>query len=65
MHVSRVRAHAPGRLSALRDNLAAADLDLDDAALARLSEVSAPEMSDYPYGPMGIDQRDRKLTGGR
>jgi aryl-alcohol dehydrogenase-like predicted oxidoreductase len=49
----------------LRDNLAAADLDLPAEALARLTEVSAPQMPDYPYGPMGVDQRDRKVTGGR
>ena len=49
----------------LRDNLAAADLDLDGAHLERLSEVSTPRMDDYPYGPAGVDQRDRKLTGGR
>ena len=33
--------------------------------LARLSEVSKPEMSDYPYGAGGINQRNRKLEGGR
>ena len=49
----------------LRDNLAAADLDLDAEHLERLTEVSTPRMDDYPYGPAGVDQRDRKLTGGR
>jgi aryl-alcohol dehydrogenase-like predicted oxidoreductase len=49
----------------LKDNLAAADLDLDQAHLDRLTEVSAPQMPDYPYGPMGVDQRHRSLTGGR
>jgi aryl-alcohol dehydrogenase-like predicted oxidoreductase len=45
----------------LKDNLDAADLDLDAAHLARLDEVSAPQMPDYPYGPMGVDQRHRAL----
>jgi aryl-alcohol dehydrogenase (NADP+) len=49
----------------LQDNLAAAEVDLDPADLARLDEVSAPRMPDYPYGPMGVDQRRRQLTGGR
>ncbi|SDP57052.1 Predicted oxidoreductase [Pedococcus dokdonensis] len=49
----------------LQDNLAAADLDLTDEQLARLSEVSAPQMPDYPYGPMGVGQRERKVEGGR
>ena len=49
----------------LADNLGAATLALSDAELARLSEVSKPEMSDYPYGIGGIGQRHRKLEGGR
>jgi aryl-alcohol dehydrogenase-like predicted oxidoreductase len=47
----------------LTDNLAAADLDLDPAQLDHLTEVSAPRMADYPYGPAGIDQRDRAIPG--
>jgi len=46
----------------LADNLAAADLDLDADHLDRLSDVSAPQMADYPYGPMGVQQRHRALT---
>jgi aryl-alcohol dehydrogenase-like predicted oxidoreductase len=49
----------------LQDNLAAADVDLDPDHLARLDEVSRPRMPDYPYGPMGVEQRHRSLTGGR
>ena len=30
-----------------------------DSALDRASELPAP---DYPYGPLGIDQRSRTLT---
>ena len=49
----------------LRDNLAAADLDLAPEHLERLTEVSTPQVPDYPYGPAGVQQRERKLTGGR
>ncbi len=49
----------------LADNLGAADLDLADDELARLTEVSAPRVDDYPYGAAGVQQRNRKLTGGR
>ena len=38
----------------LTDNLAAADLDLSAEQLDRLSEVSAPQADDYPYGPAGV-----------
>lgn len=34
----------------LEDNLAAADLELTAAQTARLDEVSAPPLPDYPYG---------------
>jgi aryl-alcohol dehydrogenase-like predicted oxidoreductase len=46
----------------LTDNLAAADLDLTAAQLDRLSEVSAPQADDYPYGPAGVGQRHRDLV---
>ena len=45
----------------LVDNLAAADLDLAPEQLARLDEVSAPRMEDYPYGPAGVAQRHREV----
>ncbi len=49
----------------LKDNLGAGDLVLSAEDLARLDEVSKPDMEDYPYGPLGIAQRQRKLEGGR
>ena len=49
-------------LEQLRDNLGATDLHLTGEELERLSEVSAPVMDDYPYGPAGIGQRHRPLT---
>jgi len=49
----------------LKDNLASADLKLTDDDLAELDRVSRPEMDDYPYGPAGIDQRNRNIAGGR
>jgi aryl-alcohol dehydrogenase-like predicted oxidoreductase len=49
----------------LADNLAAADLELGAAELDRLTEASAPRVDDYPYGAAGVQQRHRKLTGGR
>jgi aryl-alcohol dehydrogenase-like predicted oxidoreductase len=47
----------------LTDNLAAADLDLTTVQLERLTEVSAPQLDDYPYGAAGVAQRHRGLTG--
>ena len=49
----------------LVDNLGAADLDLGDDALGRLTEVSSPRVDDYPYGTAGVQQRHRNLMGGR
>jgi aryl-alcohol dehydrogenase (NADP+) len=49
----------------LTDNMAAVDLDLSADELQRLSDASAPEMDDYPYGTAGIQQRNRPVTGGR
>ncbi len=49
----------------LKDNLGAADLVLSGEEIARLSDVSRPEMRDYPYGTGGIGQRNRKIEGGR
>jgi aryl-alcohol dehydrogenase-like predicted oxidoreductase len=45
----------------LDDNLGAADLRLSDEETALLTDVSAPQVSDYPYGQPGIDQRARNL----
>ena len=47
----------------LRANLGAADLVLSDEQARRLDAVSAPEVSDYPYGGPGIEQRSRSLAG--
>jgi aryl-alcohol dehydrogenase-like predicted oxidoreductase len=49
----------------LAGSLAIAEVHLDADATARLDEVSAPTLPDYPYGPMGQAQRGRKLEGGR
>lgn len=48
----------------LRDNLAAADLHLDDAVRDRLNAVSTPRVGQYPYGPFGAAQRARTVEGG-
>jgi aryl-alcohol dehydrogenase-like predicted oxidoreductase len=49
----------------LEDNLGAADLHLDPDEVEALDEVSDPHPRDYPYGEMGVEQRDRNLSGGR
>ncbi len=49
----------------LLDNLGSADLTLTAEELHRLDTVSRPEMADYPYGTGGINQRHRKIEGGR
>lgn len=49
----------------LAEALAMADTHLDDADLDKLSEVSAPDVPQYPYGPMGQAQRSRPISGGR
>jgi aryl-alcohol dehydrogenase-like predicted oxidoreductase len=49
----------------LDDNLAAFDLVLDADELARLAAVSEPVTGDYPYGARGLEQRRRRLEGGR
>lgn len=47
----------------LIDNLAAADLQLTDDELTRLTDVSAPTVDDYPYGAAGVAQRLRTVAG--
>jgi aryl-alcohol dehydrogenase-like predicted oxidoreductase len=49
----------------LADNLGAASLILSAEEIAGLSEVSAPQIGDYPYGKGGTSQRFRKIEGGR
>jgi aryl-alcohol dehydrogenase-like predicted oxidoreductase len=48
----------------LETNLRAADLHLSPAETAGLSAASDPQPADYPYGELGVDQRDRRLAGG-
>lgn len=48
-------------LEQLSGSLAIADIHLDPALAARLDEVSAPVMPDYPYGELGLGQRSRTL----
>jgi aryl-alcohol dehydrogenase-like predicted oxidoreductase len=43
----------------LDENLGAADLRLAAEDAATLDEVSAPIVDDYPYGFLGVEQRDR------
>jgi aryl-alcohol dehydrogenase-like predicted oxidoreductase len=45
----------------LEDNMASADLELTADEIASLSAVSAPVVSDYPYGPAGLQQRHRAI----
>jgi aryl-alcohol dehydrogenase (NADP+) len=52
-------------LEQLSDNLGVADLELTTDELGELSAISAPRVDDYPYGPAGVAQRHRSLTGGR
>ncbi len=51
-------------LEQLRDNLGAADLELGEADLDRLSAASDPQAADYPYGEAGRAQRSRTPEGG-
>jgi aryl-alcohol dehydrogenase-like predicted oxidoreductase len=45
----------------LADNLGAASVELTPDEFERLDEVSAPVVSDYPYGKAGADQRHRAI----
>ena len=49
----------------LADNLAAAELNLGEDEVSRLTRASDPEAGVYPYGPMAQEQRSRKMEGGR
>ena len=48
-------------LSQLETNLRAADLHLAAAETAALDAASDPHPVDYPYGELGVEQRDRRL----
>jgi len=52
-------------LEQLRDNMGADSLQLSDEQLDQLTVASKPEIEDYPYGTAGVQQRHRKLSGGR
>jgi aryl-alcohol dehydrogenase-like predicted oxidoreductase len=47
----------------LEANLRSDDLRLDDQERAALDEASDLGATDYPYGEMGVQQRDRNLAG--
>ena len=47
----------------LADNLGAVSLELTDDERRQLDEVSAPLVSDYPYGEAGTAQRHRAIDG--
>lgn len=49
----------------LADNLGAAKVKLSAEEMETLNRVSAPQMADYPYGERGVNQRFRKMEGGR
>jgi len=48
----------------LETNLRAADLVLSADETATLDQVSDLAATDYPYGPLGVEQRSRSLAGG-
>jgi aryl-alcohol dehydrogenase-like predicted oxidoreductase len=50
-------------LAQLEDNLAAAEIRLEPGEMARLDEVSAVPVGDYPYGRRGVAQRRRNVEG--
>jgi aryl-alcohol dehydrogenase-like predicted oxidoreductase len=49
----------------LDGNLRAADVRLTEEETDALDAASDPHAPDYPYGPLGVEQRDRNLAGGR
>ena len=52
-------------LEQLEDDLGAADLHLSPVETERLDAASDPGAADYPYGQPGVEQRTRKIAGGR
>jgi GH15 family glucan-1,4-alpha-glucosidase len=48
----------------LETNLRAVGLHLSPAETAALNAASDPQPTDYPYGELGRQQRDRRLAGG-
>ena len=49
----------------LRANLMAVDVTLTQGQRARLDTASDPDPAQYPYGPIGIEQRSRTVEPGR
>lgn len=49
----------------LEANMAAAELTLTPEQRAALDDASAVQAPDYPYGELGVEQRSRRLDGGR
>jgi aryl-alcohol dehydrogenase-like predicted oxidoreductase len=49
----------------LEANMRAAELQLTEAEIATLDSVSEPQVADYPYGELGVQQRGRNLSGSR
>ncbi len=49
----------------LAENLKSAALKLTHEEIESLNAVSAPQVSDYPYGTGGSNQRKRRIEGGR
>ncbi len=47
----------------LETNLRAAGLHLTAAETTALDAASDPRPADYPYGELGVQQRDRGLAG--
>ncbi|MGN6689004.1 MAG: aldo/keto reductase [Actinomycetales bacterium] len=52
-------------VSQLQDNLGAAGLHLSAQETAALDAASDPQAADYPYGGPGVEQRSRRIDGGR
>ena len=52
-------------LQQLETNLRAANLQLIRQETAELDAASDLRPADYPYGELGLEQRSRRLTGGR
>ncbi len=50
-------------LEQLQDNLGSVDVSLSLDDLTRLDAASDLGATDYPYGSMGLEQRDRTLSG--
>ena len=51
-------------LEQLEDNLASVEVTLSDAEVGALDAASDLRATDYPYGEMALEQRDRNLAGG-